>query len=301
MNFAGTAKKRWGAEQRLEFIEFVAYWDRAINRSHLMDRFGISAPQASADLTAYQQLAPTNLRYDLRSKRYEATEEFQCKLIRPDADRYLKQLFAIKTGNLDSAESWMISGPPTDVVPMPTRQVSPELLRAILSAVRSEASIEVKYQSMNESSPDLMWRIVTPHALASDGMRWHMRAYCHKDLKFKDFLLSRCRGARSLGAAGATASDDDAWNRYFEVQLIPNPKLLDAHKRAIEYDYAMEGGTTSLAVRYALLYYFDKRLRSEIAVKQAFGALGDPRETPVVVANLTEYKDALRTVGVRVD
>jgi hypothetical protein len=301
MSLGSGAKKRWGAEQRLEFIEFVSYWDRAINRSHLMDRFGISAPQASADLTAYQQLAPSNLRYDLRSKRYEATEEFQCKLIRPDADRFLKQLFAIATNNLDPGDSWMSNVPPADVIPIPNRQVDPTLLRTLLAAVRDGVSIEVEYQSMNESSPELMWRRVTPHAFASDGMRWHVRAYCHRDLRFKDFLLSRCRGARSPAAPGATAKEDDRWNRYFEVELIPNPELLDEHKRAIEYDYAMEDGKTTMSVRYALLYYFDKRLRNDIAIKQAYGSLGDPRQAPVVVSNLSAYKDALRSVGVRVD
>lgn len=297
----GSPKKRWGVEQRLEFIEFIAYWEGIINRANLIDHFGISAPQASADLTTYQQIAPSNLRYDLRSKRYEATEEFECKLIKPDADRYLKQLTALATNTLSSEDAWINGVPTVDVIPIPTRQVDGELLRVMLKAIRADRSLEIEYQSMNMSSPELIWRRITPHAFASDGLRWHVRAFCHKDLRFKDFLLSRCRGARSLGEPGATADQDERWNNYFNVELIPNPSLITPHRQAIEYDYAMENGATTLSVRYALLYYFDKRLRSDIAIKQAYGSLGDPRETPIVVSNLSEYKEALRSVGVRVE
>jgi hypothetical protein len=41
-------------------------------------------------------------------------------------------------------------------------------------------------------------------------------------------------------------------------------------------------------VRKALLYYFQKRLRLDVA-----GVLDNPRETPVVVANRTEFDSAL--------
>lgn len=297
----GSSKKRWGVEQRLEFIEFVAYWEGVINRANLIDHFGISAPQASSDLTTYQQIAPANLRYDLRSKRYEATEEFECKLIKPDADRYLKQLTALATDTLSSGDAWINGMPTVDIIPIPTRQVDAELLRVILKAVKAGRSVEIEYQSMNTSSPELMWRRITPHAFASDGLRWHVRAFCHKDSRFKDFLLSRCRGARHPGEPGAFPDQDVRWNSYFNVELIPNPDLISAHKQAIEYDYGMKNGKTTLPVRYALLYYFDKRLRSDIAIKQAYGSMGDPRETPIIVSNLAEYKEALQSVGVRVE
>lgn len=299
MSMSGSSKKRWGVEQRLEFVEFVAYWDGAINRANLIDHFGISAPQASADLTTYQEIAPLNLRYDLRSKRYETTDAFECKLIKPDADRYLKQLTALATHTLESQDAWISNMPAADVIPIPTRQVDGELLRAILKTVKTGLSIEIEYQSMNVEAPELMWRRITPHALGSDGLRWHVRAFCHRDLRFKDFLLSRCRRARDPGQPGAASEQDERWHRYFSVELIPNPNLIAAHRQAIEYDYAMENGKTVLPVRYALLYYFDKRLRSDIAVKQAYGSLGDPRESPIVVSNLNEYKEALNSVGVR--
>ena len=41
-----------------------------INREHLMRKFGISQPQASNDLTAFQRDNPDAMTYDLSAKRY---------------------------------------------------------------------------------------------------------------------------------------------------------------------------------------------------------------------------------------
>jgi WYL domain len=295
-----TTGKRWGAEQRLEFIEFFSFWEGAINRSHLIEKFGVSAPQASADLTNYQQLAPNNLRYDLRSKRYVTTAEFECKLIRPDADRYLKQLTMLATHSVEKSETWLGTLPAFDVIPIPNRRVDPTLLQAMLRSIRGNQSIEVEYHSMSKNDEGAsLWRRITPHSFASDGFRWHVRAYCHRSERFKDFLLSRCWGTRAEGAPGQAADQDKQWSTYFNVELVANPLLTDSQKCAIELDYAMINGVSTLAVRYALLYYFDKRLRSDIAVKQAYGAKGDPREVPVIVANWDEYVAALQSLGGR--
>jgi hypothetical protein len=270
-------KKRWGVEQRLSFIDYVGYWEGAINRSRLMEQFGISAPQASSDLMTYQQIAPLNLRYDLSSKRYKSSPEFACVLISPDADTYLSAALNTQNSLSTDWEGGPLYSPPVDVIPVPARRVDPDLLREVLAAMRVGASVEIEYNSMNEASPDSFWRRVTPHA----------------------FVLSRCRGARDIGTPGATSAEDDLWNSYIDVVLIANPALQEGHKRAIEYDYAMNGGTTTLSIRYALLYYFDKRLQTDIAIQNRTGALGDPRQTPVVVSNYGEYLDALKKAGVR--
>ena len=67
---------RRGPEQRLEFIEFRLFWEGVVNRSDLVGRFGVSVPQASNDLTAYRQLAPENVIYDLSGKRYVPATTF---------------------------------------------------------------------------------------------------------------------------------------------------------------------------------------------------------------------------------
>jgi hypothetical protein len=43
-----------------------------INREHLMRKFGLSMPQASIDLKAFQRLHPEAMFYNMNSKRYLA-------------------------------------------------------------------------------------------------------------------------------------------------------------------------------------------------------------------------------------
>jgi hypothetical protein len=59
----------------------------------------------------------------------------------------------------------------------------------------------------------------------------------------------------------------------------------------------MVGGEVTLPVRLALLYYFDKHLRVDLAALDA-SSTADARRTPVVVSNVDEYEAALRSAGV---
>ncbi len=83
---------KWGVERRLEFIEFRLFWEGGVNRSDLIDTFGVSVPQASKDLTHYQERAPQNAVYDKSARRYVAGPEFQPVFLDPDPDAYLMRL-----------------------------------------------------------------------------------------------------------------------------------------------------------------------------------------------------------------
>ena len=68
---------RWGAQRRLEFIEFRLFWQGTLNRGDLREQFGISQQQASADIAAYQKHAPRNTEYDRNAKTYVRAEGFE--------------------------------------------------------------------------------------------------------------------------------------------------------------------------------------------------------------------------------
>lgn len=89
-------------------------------------------------------------------------------------------------------------------MPVPTRRVDPVILKRLIAAIRAENSIEIYFQSMNPKRPDAIWRRITPHAFAHDGLRWHVRAFCHMESKFKDFIISRYCELRDEDAPGAT-------------------------------------------------------------------------------------------------
>lgn len=59
---------------RLMWIDGVVENDGEINRREISQAFGISIPQASADLRRYMELNPGRIAYDLSGKRYVQVE-----------------------------------------------------------------------------------------------------------------------------------------------------------------------------------------------------------------------------------
>lgn len=178
--------------------------------------------------------------------------------------------------------------PSAEAMPVPDRKVDAVVLRTLVSVIREKRSVKVEYYSMNDQRPDGLWRGITPHAFGHDGMRWHIRAYCHLQHRFKDFLLSQCRKIGEKGKAEASATDDIEWNNFFAVIHMPNPELSVGQRWAVAWDYNMIDGKVVVPVRKALLYYFNKRLRLDVADK-----LDEIKEGPVVIANEKEYKLAV--------
>jgi len=279
---------RWGVEQRLEFIEFRLFWEGSINRADIVEFFGVSVPQASKDLTLYQERARGNMQYDTRGKRYVAAEKFVLRFLDPDPYVYLAQLRSVAEGAVPSHDSWIAALPRADVALTPKRDIDMEVLRKILDATREGVSVAVYYQSMNKVRPDPIWRRITPHAFGYDGFRWHVRAYCHLEHKFKDFLLPRILEVGAQGDPGATGEQDWLWNNYFDVVIGPHPDLTESQKKVVAKDYGFDHGDSVLPVRYAMLFYVLKRL----------GLLGDPaKQSPrtqhIVTMNRKETEAAL--------
>ena len=262
---------RWGVEKRLEFIEFRLFWEGSINRADIVDQFGVSMPQASKDFALYTEKAPDNMVYDKSAKCYLAAPGYKPVFLEPRADTYLSRLQA-----------------GTSSLPIPCRHVKVEVLRPILIAIRNQRSIKIEYQSMNMHRPAPQWRWITPHALADDGLRWHARAWCHLDCKFKDFILSRCLQVQGQNKPAAKPEADRLWHEVFRVILIPNPVLGEAQQAIIAQDYGMMDGKVAVPVRKALLYYFQKRLRLDIA-----DSVDRANETPVIIANQADFDGAL--------
>jgi hypothetical protein len=283
----GTLK--WGVERRLEFIEFRLFWEGGVNRSDIINTFDVSVPQASKDLTLYQERAPQNAIYDKSAKRYIASEHFEPHFLKPDPDSYLSRLRSVAEGLTELSDSWITQLPETDIALTPKRDIDAGVLRALLVAVREGRSIEVHYQSMNKMRPGPVWRRMTPHAFGYDGFRWHARAYCHLDNKFKDFLLPRVLDVGEMGEAGAEPQQDCLWRNRFGIVIGPHPDLTAGQKAVVAKDYGMGHGSTVLTVRYAMLFYVLKRL----------GLLGDAAERDarsqhIVVVNRAETEAALK-------
>jgi hypothetical protein len=276
---------RWGQDRRLAFIDFRLRWDGRINRSDLTDYFSISVPQASLDIARYIELAPQNLSYDRSSRVYLATEAFRPLSNESQPQRYLNDLLASTTGVIEPEASYIGWCPSVDSVPQPGREVQAETLAALLKAIREEKGLRVVYQSMSRLEPSA--RVISPHAMAYDGFRWHVRAFCHSRSKFLDFVLGRIVEVATMEVVGEVGSKDIAWQTMLTLVLAPHPDLVAGKRRAIELDYGMTNGESKLSCRLALLSYTLKRLGLYGPLSQS------PEAHQIVLKNKTELESFL--------
>jgi len=67
----------YAVTQRLRFIDFLLGQYGTMNRSAVMDFYGVSQPQASLDIQRYIELAPKNIEYDSSGRAYRRTPAFK--------------------------------------------------------------------------------------------------------------------------------------------------------------------------------------------------------------------------------
>lgn len=280
---------RWGVEQKLQFIEFRLFWEGHVNRSDLIDKFGVSPNQASGDLNRYIALAPDNMVYDKSGKTYVRSSAFKPLFLKPDATQYLSQVRSVAEGIITPDDAWIGNLPAFDATPAPARGIDPVVLRSIVTANKRHEAIEVLYQSM--SAPDPEWRWIAPHALAFDGFRWHARSFCEKSGEYRDFVISRILETRQTRAAKKQAVSDAAWEEVVELEVGPHPDLSPNQRRVIELDYGMKNGRVTIPVRRALLYYALKRLGLDTDPSAR-----KPQDQQIVILN-----DAVSMLGMNVE
>lgn len=278
---------KWGIEQRLEFIEFRVFWEDGVNRADIIERFKVSVPQASKDLTHYREIAPENLRYDASLKRYFASETFNPRYLKPDASDYLMQMAAKDLAPYAASQSWVAQPLAFATIPLPKRMIDPAMLRQLLGVIRAGQSVEIRYQSLNPDKPKPQWRRITPHAFCFDGMRWHARAFCHDNRDFRDFMLPRIIGLRAEAEPGLSAVKDHTWHETYKIKLKPHPGFSDEQKRAVASDYGMKDGEFEVPMRLAMLFYFMKHQRLDYKEHQR-----SPQQQHLVMADPDSVRDA---------
>lgn len=281
-----TASARWGVERRLELIDFRLRWEGRVNRAELVDFFGISVQQASSDIASYMGLAPQNVYYDKQAKTYRAAESFSPLFEGDDAALYLSQLGDLASGVAAPASRFIGWQPPSDVVRYPTRPVSDASLLRLLQAIRDANEVQVTYQSMRRQNVAVRW--ISPHAFASDGLRWHVRAWCHENADFRDFVLSRIIDIGNSRPATVDPRADHDWHTHMEVRVRPRACLSRSQRVAIEADFGMTQGRLVIRCRRALAFYVVRQLHLDRPEDLPIA------EQPLELENRAELADVLQ-------
>lgn len=272
----------WGRKKRLEYLEHKLYWAGKINRGDLTEKFGISIPQASVDFTKYQEVAPQNTIYNASAKYYEPTESFSPKFIELSADAYFSFELSSPIRSITTCESDYIAETPN-----PSRFINSKVLRTLVQAIKNKQVVSVDHRSFNNPQPG-NHRLISPHAFGTDGSRWHVRAYCHKNNTFKDFVIGRIVSAVVESHSDIDVNSDHKWFDFMEVLIEPNPTLSDDQKNIVAMDYGMTDHKLKFKCRIALLFYLMKKLGIDQNSNDHPG-----KEQQIVVKNFDEIQKVM--------
>ena len=238
--------------ERLAFLEMRAYFTGELRRADIEARFGIKPAASSRDLSAYRDLEPGNLDYDVAARCYRPTHSFK-PLFEFSSDRVLVWLLQ---GFGDGLELGLRKVAPCEG---PGNLVQPDLpvLAALTRAMCAKKAVRIEYLSMSTGPKR---RDIVPLALADNGLRWHVRAYDRQRERFGDFVLTRIARVESIGGEVPEAEQlgaDDQWTRIVEFEVVPHPGV--KRPEAVAADYAMRDGVLRIRSRAALAGYVLRR------------------------------------------
>lgn len=255
-NLAATQELNREQRQCFAYIEIIIQWEGRLTQHHLQQEFGFGRSKAKKLLTEYTDLLPNNLIYDASLKGHKPSDQFTPAFTQGHIDEYCRSELSDVIG--------------IQLLEAPLRNIDPNLIRPILRAIRNQQRIDIGYQSL--SSPDYESRIISPHSLVFDGLRYHVRAHCEKNNAYRDFVLSRfCFENEALkpefeGPSEFGKEQDQEWNTQLVLSIEPDTRLNEQQQRIIGLDYQMQQNEQSswireIPVRAALAKYLLQRLR----------------------------------------
>ncbi len=262
-------------QARLKFVEVMLYWEGRVTTTQLHNQFSVSRQTASKDINQYINLFPANVAaYDPKKKYFEPTTLFKPQLTNGLLTEYTDFVGSVSVIETLEQTSQKIESKGTsnnstyfESLPVPIRNINPKLVRSLIFACKQQKRLMIGYYSISSGVTEE--RIISPHSIVFDGVRWHVRAYCErrdsqgKGGGFKDFVLSRFHGEAEIEnfAPSHTIKDDIEWNNIVPVVIEPDARLDTNRRKAIEMDYMMTQGQLTIPCRAALVKYLMQKLR----------------------------------------
>lgn len=243
----------YAQKQRLAYIDFKLMFTSSITRNEIIQRFECGTAAASRDLALYKELAPKNLTYNTKDRRYVIESNFK-PFFNHDPRKTL-----VKLAN-EISDGFDAIGDTKFPVEAPSSLNVPDLMivARISQAIFQNKAVNIIYTSLSSGSAS---RDIVPHSIVDNGLRWHVRAYCRKSQGFRDFVLTRITKATvksSLSKKQENKEQDQEWNTFISLELVPHPRNIE-HPTAIALDYGMVDGSMTIKARAALTGYLLRR------------------------------------------
>ncbi len=139
----------------------------------------------------------------------------------------------------------------------------------VIWAIRDHQDFELLYQSMRRPAATRRW--ISPHAIAFDGSRWHVRGWCHENKYFKDFVLARIQQIYGVRTSEIDRREDKRWHSFTSVILRARSDLTGRQRIAVETEFGMRDGTLEVRMREALVPYFVRQLHLDRSANSSSG------------------------------
>jgi len=239
--------------QRLSYIEFCLLFRGHLTRNDLVQRFEVGLSAGTRDLNLYRELAPNNLDYDTKQKKYFQSTEFK-PVFKHDARTTLVKLANNISDGFDAIGD--INFP----VDAPSQLNVPDIfiVARVVQAILNNKAINIIYTSLSSGSKA---RNIVPHSIVDNGLRWHVRAFDENTNSFRDFVLTRISKVTitpNEPELFQNKSEDHQWNRKLPLHIEPHPNNVK-FPTAIAMDYGMENKVLKLEIRAALVGYLLRR------------------------------------------
>jgi hypothetical protein len=232
---------------RLVYLDQCLTWRGQVNRKDLIERFGISSPQAAIDFREYlERVAAPKPNYDAVRKCYVADRD------------HVGLPFSHETGSPDEFFTRSTQGSFL-CLPPPVRQCPPFVMRQVYQAIEQQLKIEIDYVSMSSGLRVNQW--IAPAQFASDGERLHVRAWSFHHREWRDYLPIRMLPESSFSSApiGEQLPRDADWEELVEICLRPLSGLSDEQKSAVRLEYGFTEDVLSFQIRKSLEFYIERR------------------------------------------
>lgn len=234
---------------RIAHIDFTLLFKGEAVRADLVDRFSIAATQATKDFTLYREIAPSNIEYDPKLKLHKRGHAYE-PLFNYDV---IRTLATISQGFGDGFAG-KVKPPLACEAPYHLNKPSLSIVAKVTEAIHKGKSLSINYVSLSSGQTT---REILPHTLVDNGLRWHVRGFDRRHGEFRDFVLTRIKEAFVLECSTFSEeeleSQDQQWNHFVELELIPHPRY--DNSEAIELDYGMMNGVMKVMIRAATAGY----------------------------------------------
>jgi hypothetical protein len=235
-------------KKRLAFIDFCLMFKGTMYRQDIINKFGVELSAVSCDIRTYTEIAPTNLLYSHKNKRYYPTSDFK-PVFKFDTHSTLVKLADI----LDSFDTGDDMDFPV-ITPAPLNSLDENIVASIIQSITNKQIIDVTYTS--EASIQSGVELV-PHSVFYSGVNWYLRAFERKLGAFNDFALNLITDVIYLPVKVTekeTKIADSQWMTFVDLYLIPHPKNAK-RPHLIQKEFNMKNGVLVLNTRAATVGY----------------------------------------------